>query len=199
MRRETTKTITFSDFEFHYMRSGIDETANSITVCEPGFDKRAVHAKMSAIIADAQVKAQLRFASSQTQSDAQPEPQPTTSESDGEEAVAEADFLMVCRMSMDPDAYVRFLEYVQQQLSGNRQLAFIGDDISMPSKDRTPIGEEAWSSLAREGGMESVNRVLGAFASFFSLVPAKSATTSGSPPSSSSEPSAVGSSRTKKR
>ncbi len=172
--RETTKTVTFHDFTFRYSRRGQFEDACSITVCEPNFEKRAVHAKMSAMVFDALIKAQQRVARPQSEEAPQVEPAAAAAASDGSDVEvlagadqAEPDYLIHMQMGMPSSDYSAFLEYARVQLTGDRRLAFVGDDTSGPVKERIPIDEGVWMSLAEEGGMDAVNRVLSAFVSFF--------------------------------
>lgn len=174
--RDTKKVITF-DFNFTYTRDGNLIEGNTITVCEPAFDKRDVFRKMQAYVAEAQ-KGMLRtFSNDQLKAEADKQ------QADGATAAApgELDALFTMRMGLGIDDYTRFAEFVQTALTGNRALAFIGDQ-DLPIKDRLPVQTGVWMSIAEAGGMEAVDQVLAGFASFFlGTRPAKNAspTTSG--------------------
>jgi hypothetical protein len=194
MANATTRVIEFP-FTFRYPRKGIFEEANSITVCEPGFDKRNTYRKMSSIVMEAQAVAQKKFAQNPDENKITVEA-PASEDGAPVEPKLPDDFdLMVIRMGLNADEYTRFCDWVQKELTNCKQLAFVGTDPD----DKNPIVEEVWDSIARAGGMEAVDKVLSGFASFFSLLARpQSPTTTGMTPSLSSEAKATASSPTRK-
>lgn len=188
------RTIFFP-FNFRYPHAGVYEEGNAITVCEPSYDKRATHRRMAATVMDALSTAYRKSVGDQAsteQADAAP-----PSEGGGAKELEPEMLFTFVRMGMSTDEFVRWSEWVQRELTSCAPLAYVGADLSLPIKDRSPVTEEVWMNIAREGGVEAIDRVIAEFASFF-LSSRKSATTTGAEPSSSSAPKATGSSRGRK-
>jgi hypothetical protein len=197
--RNTTAVVTF-DFTFTYPRKGIFEQANSITVCEPSYEKRAVHRRMASTVMEA-VHAYQRLAAADAaaaQMPSAPRPSEPSEQADGEQKdVASritADVLMIIlRAGMKTDDFVRFCDWVQKELTDCKQLAYVGTDPD----DKNPVFDLVWESIVKEGGVEAIDRVIGEFSRFFlGLNPSR--TSSGISSSSSSEAKPPASSRTKR-
>jgi hypothetical protein len=188
--RQTSKTIEF-DFSFTYSKGGQYEEAKSVTVCEPNFDNRAVFRKMSGYIALAQKGLVKTFSGlSRSQIEEQVEEKAPV------EAPAEAEALATLSMGLEIDAYEEMLRFVEKALTSNKHLAYVGND----PQSRVPVTEEVWRNIAEAGGLEQMERVIGAFASFFMGTPSAktSPKTSGTDRSSTSVAAPAASSRTTK-
>lgn len=190
--RATTKTITFP-FSFQAPNgSGQYIDANAITLCEPGWDHRAVHHRMSSWVAEAQ-KGLVKVFSGLT--DKQIEDK-VEEESDGQvKSKDEMDALLIMRMGLDIDQYEQFTKYVERTLRGQSALAYLGAD---PESARIAVSEEALMNLVGTGGMRELERLFGEFASFFigTQQADQSAMTTGTGSSSPSGAKRKGSSRT---
>lgn len=189
--RQTSKTIEF-DFSFTYPKAGSYEEATCITVCEPNFDNRAVFRKMSGYVALAQ-KGLVKTFSGLSRS--QIEEQVEEKKASGE-APAEAEALATLSMGLEIDAYEEMLRFVEKALTSNEHLAYVGND----PQSRVPVSEEVWRNISDAGGLEQMERVIGAFASFFMGTPSAktSPKTSGTDRSSTSVAAPAASSRTTK-
>jgi hypothetical protein len=182
--RENKKTVTF-DFAFKYSRDGIWDQGNSITVCEPGFANRQVFRKMQSYVArsraigaananrnltpeqfEAQTRAVLEFRAAQA---AAKETASTDATVVAPPAIAVPDITMDWFSDFPPDEFMRFSDDVLKALTGNKALAYIGDDhtLMLSNPGRLAVGEGVWASIADEGGMDAIDKVLMAFASFF--------------------------------
>ncbi len=187
--RNTTTTVTF-DFTFKYPRHGIYEEANSVTVCEPNYDKRQVYITMKGYMGEVQnglmklysdpgIASQVAQARERLAAGVQ-DVQATGAETDDDEGPS---LLEQMQRVMGVEGYARVYDYLQKQLTNCKQLAFVGSDPD----DKNPIVEEVWAAIAREGGMPAIDRILGAFANFF-LAPSSKSTTSGMSGSTSPSP-----------
>lgn len=174
--RSALSTVTFG-FRFQYPAKGQYEEADCITVCEPNWDKRQVYRRMHAYVAEAQ-KGMLRMFSN---SDLQKQAESSTS-SDSTSDGGDIDPLMIMRMGLGVDQYPTFVEWVTKEITNTKALAFVGSD----PENRIPITDEVWMNIEKEGGLEAVDKVVGAFAGFFtardqSTMPSGTETRSGSP------------------
>jgi hypothetical protein len=188
--RSTTAVVEFP-FTFKYPRAGIYEEANSVTVCEPSYEKRAVHRRMSSTVMEALTAWQRKVA----EYGQRPNQEAASSEaSDGDASSITGEVVMVIlRNGMTTDNFVRFCDFVQKELTDSKSLAYVGSD----PEDRQPIVEEVWAAIAREGGVEAIDMIIGEFARFFSGF-GPSPRPSGTAKSSSSDPKPAASSRTKR-
>lgn len=173
--RSAIATVSF-DFEFKYPAKGAYEFATAITVCEPNWDKRQVYRKMHAYVAEAQ-KGMLKMF---TNSDLQAQAESSTKTDDSEPG--DIDPLQIMRMGLGVEMYPTFVEWLTRELTNSKALAFVGTDTDA----RIPVTEEVWMNLEEAGGMEAVDKVVGAFAGFFmgrdqSTKPSGIETRSGSP------------------
>lgn len=85
-----------------------------------------------------------------------------------------------------PDKYLEFMAYVQKTLTANGPLCYIETD---DGKSVT-VREETWESIATNGSLDDLERVIWMFASFFTYRPA-SAKKNGSGSQSTSDATAT--------
>lgn len=178
--RAITKTIEF-DFHFDYPVAGKYESSNCITVCEPGFDNRNVFTRMGSFISTSH-KGLLKMFAGQSRDEIEESVETKEPEAAKEEG-PEPDALSTMRLGLTGDEYEQFMKYVERALTGNKLLAYVGTD---PEK-RVAITEEVWRNIANQGGLAEMERVHGAFTSFFTNTqPAQagSAKTNGTAPPS---------------
>ena len=104
--RNTTAVVEFP-FSFKYPRAGIYEEANSVTVCEPNYEKRAVHRRMSSTVMEALTAWQRKVA----EYGQRPNQEAAPSEaSDGDASSITGEVVMVIlRNGMNTDNFVRLL------------------------------------------------------------------------------------------
>lgn len=161
--RDDRKTITF-DFEFAYSYQGNIVKGNCITVKEPGFQDRAVYRTMKGFIAEASAGFTRNRSESEIR-DMAVEPTPVADDAAPAAAPAEADIpaYLIMSMGLRPERFVDLCNYVEKALTSNKRLAFAGDD----EKFGPPITEIIWSEIAKQAGMDEVERVCSEFASFF--------------------------------
>jgi hypothetical protein len=191
--RNTTAVIEFP-FTFKYPRAGIYEEANAITVCEPAYEKRAVHRRMSSTVFNALTAWQRKVAEAGQMPNQAPPSEPSDGDKTDAAALITGDVIMIMlRAGMKTEDFVRFCDSTQRELTECKALAFVGTDLD----DRQPLVEEVWAAIARAGGVEAIDRVIGEFARFFSGF-GPSPTSNGTPSSSSSGAKPAGSSRTRK-
>lgn len=155
------KTIDLG-FTFQFSKGGQIADATEITVCEPGYDKRAVYRRMQGYVAQAQ-KGLLRMRSEQRSTAAPAPTEPPLEGKSAAEPEAEPDALFIMRMGLSVDEYEAFASYVQRELTNNKSLAFVGSNPD----DRSPVGEDVWMSLDRHGNMDAIDKILSEFAGFF--------------------------------
>lgn len=161
----TMKTVTF-DLPFRYPRSGIYDEGNSITVCEPNFAQRAVFRQMQTYVAKVQAAARAQFLSLPSQ--IVEELQQVRAARDAAAPVAEETKDVGLEWFADlGDDFPKFTEFVQKALTNAKDLAYVGSDLGEAVKDRVPVTDEVWLNIANAGGMAAVDKVLGAFSSFF--------------------------------
>lgn len=149
-----SKTLTF-DFEFTYSKGGQFVKHNRITVKEPGLGKWEVHSQMTAYVS----KAALAF--SKLAADMQ---QPARIEDEASEAPnpdEEQDVMQLMAMGLGVEEYPKFANYVKRVLTGAPRLASVGEDGD------GAVTDEVWESLAENGGMEAVSRIMSEFTGFF--------------------------------
>lgn len=179
--KATFKTITF-DHDFVYSKGGEFVTAREITVCEPNYDRRHVYRTMRAYLAKADL-AMMKFYADMTagQKTSDPDDVPLEPKMDDapKKAAVEPDVLDQMRMALGLEGFPTFCDYVQKELTGCKQLAFVGTDMAGEIRDRSPITEEVWMAISKAGGMEAIDKVLSAFASFFSGYQPETAKTTG--------------------
>jgi hypothetical protein len=58
-------------------------------------------------------------------------------------------------------------EFTQQALTANRALCWQGEDAGVPASLRKPLGDPAWFTIIKDGGMAPVRTITSAFLSLF--------------------------------
>ena len=58
---------------------------------------------------------------------------------------------------------VKWTEWVQRELTNCASLAYVGSDLSTLVKDRIPITDLVWMTIAKEGRVEAIDRVIAEF------------------------------------
>ena len=164
-------------FSFQFPNGGIQDLANAITVCEPNYDNRHVYRRMQAVLGDTakalmvmQAELAAKTGGKSREVDEAPAPAPAA------QPDSEPDIVDQVRIVLGTEGFESFVGYVQKELTNNRALAYVGSDLSILVKDRVPVTELVWMNISRECGMQAIDRVLSAFASFFLEGP-RSATT----------------------
>lgn len=160
MSRDTTTTVRF-DFTFRYARAGLIEEGNCITVCEPNYEKRNVYRRMQGYLAEAQSGILKRYDFKELGDAAE---KASADAPDTEKVIKSINTM---RMGLSMDEYPRFCDWLQKELTDARALAFVGDDLTIPPKERIPVGEGVWMSIAENGGLGQIEEVLSAFTDFF--------------------------------
>lgn len=150
-----TKTITFDDCEFTYSKGGQFVRGNQITVREPGLGKWEVHSQMTAYVSKAAL-AFSRLAAGMQVPDRPVEDEPEVADQDEQQ-----DVMQLMAMGLGVDEYPKFASYVKRVLTGSPRLASVGED------GESAVTDEVWDSLAENGGMEAVTRVMSEFTGFF--------------------------------
>lgn len=159
--RDTTRTVTFSDFTFQHSYRGNIVDGNTITVVEPSFADRAVYRQMKAWVADA-------FRNMQTQTTSETRAAAADLEAEvGREAMeaaaAEIDPYVILSMGLTGDRFAEFCAYVEKVLTNNARLAYCGTD----AEHGVPVTQIVWEAIAKGGGIEAMEKVCATFAGFF--------------------------------
>lgn len=154
------KTIDF-DFDITYSKGGQFVATRQITVREPGLGKWEVHSQMTAFVGKAAL-AFSKLAADMAQPAGDGEAPATDVDVDEEK-----DLMSLMSMGLGVDEYPKFANYVKKVLTGAPRLAYVGEDQAQA------ITDEVWESLAENGGMESVTRVMSEFTDFFFMGRAK--------------------------
>jgi hypothetical protein len=182
--RETKKIVDLGVI-FTYPSGGQQVEAMSIVVCEPGFEQRTTFRRMQGFVAMAQTGLLKKFATDRKSIEDADEsslsPPETSTPAAAPQKASEPDAISIMQMGLTNDEYCQFCEFVQRELTGKKTLAYIGDVLDQPLKERVHVTEEAWINIVNAGSMEVLDKVISAFTSFFfSTPPAKAeATTSG--------------------
>lgn len=164
--RDDKKTVSF-EFEFAYSYMNQIVKGNAITVVEPGFQDRATYRQMKAWMAEA-FKGLSRMRADEMQSkvdEVAPDAQAPTEDAD-------PDAYLILSLGLEAARFAELGAFVEKALTNNKRLAFCGDDAD----HGVPVTDLIWQSIAREGGMEAVEKVCSAFAGFFMAGPSRQTT-----------------------
>jgi hypothetical protein len=159
--RNTVKTIEFENY-FRVPNKGQYDEVRTITVCEPNFDKRAVYHKMSIYVSEAS-KGLSKWATERLAATAKAASATAIAEPPPSDDAVQPDALFVMRMGLSIETYPVFVDWVCKELTNTRVLAYAGDD----AENKIPITDEVWMNLAAANGMDAIDQVVSAFASFF--------------------------------
>lgn len=190
--RASTKTISF-DFHFDYPSNGQYASANTITVCEPGFDHRDVFRRMGRWAAESDVGLFKQFAHLKRDEAAI---EREVEKKKDESGVEDDNGLSTLRIGLSGEEFEKCVKYIETVLTNNKRLAYVGTDAD----NRIPVTEEVWRNICDQAGLLEMERVLGAFASFFTGTPSarkESPTQTGTASPSGSGAPPKGGSRTK--
>jgi hypothetical protein len=186
--RSTVKKVEF-DTPFRYSYSGGFQEATAIYVVEPNLANRKVHLKLQGLVGEA-VKAIVA-----ERRDDKPKEKPQIEQSDEVAApseepvdpaaaaaeddvnVAAAQAIGTMQSYLSADRYCEYAEFTLRALTANVALCYIQTEDGK----KVSVREESWDSIVTNGGMSDLDRVVGAFTSFFTdPPPVKSTKKSGS-------------------
>lgn len=159
------KTLEFP-FAIRFSENGSFAESSRITLRAPGLGKRHVHNQMVGYIMEAYAGASARrgMIDQLAEADAKKGVKVATDDDQEQSAKDEPEdptgFLKMLAIGLGHDKYAGFCDYIIAQLTGSPKLATVGDN-------GTALTEDAWESIADQGGMAEVDRVVGTFASFF--------------------------------
>lgn len=154
--RDSSKSVSF-EFEFAYSYMGQIVKGNTVTVVEPSFADRAVYRQMKAWMAEA-FKGLSKMRDGEVKEKVE-----DVAPAAADAPEIEPDAYLVLSLGLEGSRFADMAAYIEKVLTNNKRLAFCGDD----AEHGVPITDIIWQAIAREGGMESVEKVCSAFAGFF--------------------------------
>ena len=160
--KNTVKVVNF-DFDFTYSSGGQMVSERSICVAEPSYDKQAVFHKMRTFATLAE-KGVLDWLSRQPVREAKVDVAADSKPAGDDTAISALDSL---RFGLPSEDYIKMVEYVQKELTASPQLAWVGSDTGQPRAERAVLNHGVWESLAAQGGMDAIEKVVSEFADFF--------------------------------
>lgn len=187
MRGEATLVF---DEPFEISENGSFVRVNTVTVRAPGLGKAHVHATMQAYVMEAVMGMQRKRPELMQQSKAERSPLdpvggPIEEPKDAIES-AEDEYALVLQLmssGLGVERWPAFFDYVYTQLTLSK--------LASAGESGTQLTKETWDSIEQTNGMEAVERIIGAFGSFFTKSMLQRKTGSGPSPTSSSHRTAA--------